>query len=36
VDIGVIENRGVGRNGGYYAVADYQTALNSISRQESI
>ena len=36
VDIGIIENRGMGRNGGYYAVADYQTALNSISRHESI
>ena len=29
--LGIIENRGLGRNGGYYAVADYQTALNTIN-----
>jgi len=29
--LGVVENRGLGRNGGYYAVADYQTALNKLS-----
>jgi len=28
--LGIIENRGLGRNGGYYAVADYQTALSTI------
>jgi len=26
----IIENRGLGRNGGYYATTDYQTALNII------
>jgi hypothetical protein len=29
--LNVVENRGLGRNGGYYAVADFQTALNKIS-----
>ena len=28
--LGVIENRGLGRNGGYYAVTDYQTALSVV------
>jgi len=28
--LGIIENRGLGRNGGYYAVADYKTALDTI------
>ena len=36
VEDGIVENRGLGRNGGYYAIADYQTALNSINRQETI
>ena len=31
VEDGIVENRGLGRNGGYYAVADYKTALKSIS-----